>query len=66
MLVPGKTYERKDVHDIFVPDGIFTPQSGSWGIHGIIAIPNRPGDFVFFVTFGTEQSVSFPLKPGPN
>jgi hypothetical protein len=48
-------YTRQDVHDIFAPDAPFTPQSGTWGLHGIIAVPDRPGDFVFFVTFGQQQ-----------
>ena len=33
----------------------FTPQAGTWGLHGIVKIPDREGDFVFFVTFGQEQ-----------
>ena len=50
-----KDYIREDVHDIFAPDTPFTPQTGSWGLHGIVKIPNRPGDFVFFVTYGQRQ-----------
>src|SRR5262245_53288790 len=48
-------YTRKDVHDIFEPDTRFTPQSGKWGISGIIQIADREGDFVLFVTFGKKQ-----------
>ena len=48
-------YSRKDVHSIFSPDTNFTPQSGTWGLQGIIKIPGREGDFVFFVTFGKSQ-----------
>jgi hypothetical protein len=48
-------YTRKEVHDIFAPDAPFTPQSGTWGLHGIIVVPNRPHDFLFFVTFGQQQ-----------
>jgi hypothetical protein len=44
------------VNDIFAPDTAFTPQRGTWGIQGIVPIPDRPGDFVFFVTLGQEQS----------
>jgi hypothetical protein len=47
-----RDYTRKEVHDIFAPDTPFTPQSGTWGLHGIIAVPDRPKDFLFFVTFG--------------
>ena len=48
-------YGREDVHDIFDPDSTFTPQAGTWGLQGIIMIPDRPGDFVFFVTFGRRE-----------
>jgi hypothetical protein len=48
-------YTRKDVHDISAPDAPFTPQSGTWGLHGIIVVPDRPNGFVFFVTFGQHQ-----------
>jgi hypothetical protein len=43
------------VHDIFAPETPFTPQAGTWGLQGIVAIPNRPGDLVLFVTFGQQQ-----------
>ena len=48
-------YNRLDVHNIFSPNTVFTPQSGTWGLHGIVAIPARNGDFVFFVTYGQKQ-----------
>ena len=55
-----ETYSRKDVHDIFAPEANFTPQAGTWGLQGIIEIPDRPDDFVLFVTFGrTEGEHSF-------
>lgn len=48
-------YTRKEVYEIF--DGIipFTPGSGTWGIHGIVKIPNRKKDYVLFVTFGQKD-----------
>lgn len=49
-------YTRRNVHDIFDPNSPFTPGAGTWGIHGIIKLPNRKKDYIFFVTFG--QSVS--------
>ena len=49
-------YSRRDVHEIFEPDTPFTPNSGTWGIHGIIELRGREGDFVFFVTFGQAQA----------
>ncbi len=48
-------YSRSDVHQIFSPNTKFTPQSGTWGLQGIVRIPERDGDFVFFVTFGQSQ-----------
>lgn len=60
VLMPTLTlyseYSRQDVHDIFSPDTLFTPSAGTWGLHGIVEIPNRPGDFVFFVTYGQQQA----------
>ena len=46
---------RADIHELFVPAEQFTAQAGTWGLHGIVAIPNRPGDYVFFVTYGQKQ-----------
>lgn len=48
-------YTREDVHSIFSPNTKFTPQSGTWGLQGIVRVPARQGDWVFFVTFGKEQ-----------
>jgi hypothetical protein len=50
-----KQYNREDVYNIF--DGVtpFTPGAGTWGIHGIVKIPNRSSDYVFFVTFGQDK-----------
>jgi hypothetical protein len=48
-------YSRRDVHLIFSTDTNFTPQSGTWGLQGIVKVPGRDGDFVFFVTFGKSQ-----------
>ena len=48
-------YSREEVHDIFAPDAPFTPGAGTWGLLGIVAIPDRPGDYVFFVTYGRQQ-----------
>jgi hypothetical protein len=48
-------YSRQDVHDIFAPDAPFTKGAGLWGMQGIVRLEDRPGDFVFFVTFGRRQ-----------
>ncbi len=48
-------YTRKEVHDIFDPAATFTPGAGLWGLQGIVNIRDRPGDVVFFVTFGRQQ-----------
>ncbi len=48
-------YSREDVYKIF--DGVtpFTVGAGNWGLHGLIKIPKRKKDYVFFVTFGQKQ-----------
>jgi hypothetical protein len=46
----GNMYTRKDVHDIFEPNTPFRSGTGTWGLQGIIKIPNRINDYVFFVT----------------
>jgi len=54
-LEVGKLYDRIDVHSIFSPDTVFTPQAGTWGLHGIVKVPDRDGDYVFFVSLGQQQ-----------
>ena len=49
-------YSRESIHRLFSPDTEFRPQRGTCGIHGIVKIPRRPGDFVFFVIFGQSQT----------
>jgi Domain of unknown function (DUF3883)/Domain of unknown function (DUF3427) len=34
----------------------FTPQAGTWGLQGFVEVPDRPRDYVFFVTFGRKQA----------
>ena len=48
-------YSRKSIHSIFSPQTTFTPQAGTWGLQGIIKIPNREKDYVFIVTYGQSQ-----------
>lgn len=55
-LVRYKKYSRKDIHDIFSPNIKFTPQTGSWGMHGIIRVPGTKHDYIFLVTYGKKQS----------
>ncbi len=54
-LVLFDDYTREEVHDLFAPQAPFTPQRGTWGLQGIITLPDRPGDFLFFVMFGQRQ-----------
>jgi hypothetical protein len=54
-LLLCEEYSRQEVHGIFSPDTEFTPQAGTWGLHGNLPIPHRPQDYVFFVTFGQSQ-----------
>jgi hypothetical protein len=51
-----ENYSREDVHAIFSPDTQFYLGAGSWGLTGIIAIPDRPGDFIFMVSYGSSQA----------
>jgi hypothetical protein len=49
------SYSREDVHDFYDPKSTFKVGTGSWGIHGIIRVPERRGDFVLFVTLGKKE-----------
>ena len=55
-LTRYKKYSRKDIHDIFSPNTKFTPQSGTWGLQGIIKIPGTMHDYIFLVTYGKKQA----------
>ena len=55
-LVRYEKYSRNDIHDVFSPDTNFTPQTGSWGLHGIIRVPGTQHDYIFLVTYGKKQS----------
>lgn len=46
------SYTRKQVHDILAPHEPFTAGAGKWGLHGILPIPGKSGDFVFFASLG--------------
>jgi hypothetical protein len=48
-------YGLEAIHDIFSPDTAFLSRRGPWGQWGIIKVPNRPGDYLFLVTFGQAQ-----------
>src|SRR5829696_5048352 len=48
-------YDRQDIHDALASESPFTPQAGTWGLHGIIPIPDRPGDYVLIVTYGRQE-----------
>jgi hypothetical protein len=39
----GDFYNREDVYSIFSPDSVFTPQAGTWGLQGIVKVPDRQG-----------------------
>ena len=51
----GERYSRQEVQEVFAPDYNFVPQAGTWGLHGILNIPERRGSYVFFVTYGQHQ-----------
>jgi hypothetical protein len=54
-LKRNESYTRNEVHDIYAPDTSFTEGAGTWGLQGVVGIPDRPTDYVFFVTFGQSQ-----------
>ena len=53
-------YTREEIHSIFSPDTTFTPQAGTWGLHGMIRVPDRQGDWVFLVSLGNQQGWTSP------
>ena len=55
MLTLYQDYSRQEVHALLDPNTPYIPQAGSWGLHGIVSLPDRPNDFVFFVTYGKNQ-----------
>lgn len=55
-LIKYYSYTREEVHDIFSPETKFVPQGGPWGQSGIVRVPDRDGDYVFFVSFGQRQA----------
>lgn len=52
----GNKYNREQVHDIFDLNSPFKSGTGTWGLQGIVKVPNRVKDYVFFVTFGQSQA----------
>lgn len=53
-LTRYESYSRYDVQQILAPFARFTSQAGTWGLQGIVRIPNTK-DYVFFVTLGSKQ-----------
>lgn len=51
----NQLYGREEVQQIFEPEYNFVPSTGTWGISGLIRIPSRPRDYVFFVSYGQSQ-----------
>ena len=41
----GYEYTREDIHSIFSPSTKFTPSTGTWGLHGIVPVPNTNKDY---------------------
>lgn len=54
-LVKYESYTRKEVHSIFSRQSIFMPSRGVWGLQGIVPIPDRENDFIFFVSIGRVE-----------
>jgi hypothetical protein len=55
-LILYHDYSRQEVQEIFDQEAKFTPGAGTWGLHGIVRLPRRRHDYVFFVTFGQRQA----------
>ena len=55
-LVLYEGYSREDVKNILDPNANFTPGAGAWGLQGVINVAGKFEHFVFFVTYGREQS----------
>jgi hypothetical protein len=55
MLTLYQQYSRRDVQRLFDKDYNFQPSRGTWGLHGVVRVPNRPNDWVFFVSYGQSQ-----------
>lgn len=47
-------YSRQDIHTIFSPRTRITPNAGTWGLQGIVSVPET-NDYVFFATIGSQQ-----------
>lgn len=54
-LLLHRQYTRAEAHAILAPSAPFESQRAQWGLQGLIPLPGRPGDFVFFVSFGQTQ-----------
>lgn len=52
MPVLYEQYDRRQIRDMLAPNEPFTAGAGKWGLHGILPVPGRPGDFVFFASLG--------------
>ncbi|MCP3741444.1 DUF3427 domain-containing protein [Rossellomorea sp. BNER] len=57
-LIKYYQYDRKEIHDIFSPHSTFQPSRGTWGLQGIVRVPDRLKDYVFMVTF-TQSAVEY-------
>ncbi|TDM29817.1 DUF3427 domain-containing protein [Macrococcoides canis] len=51
----GELYNREDVSKIFNSHSKYTRGSGVWGLHGIIPLKEREGDYIFFVTLKNNE-----------
>jgi hypothetical protein len=56
MLNLYSQYSRRDVQQIFDAYYNFRPGTGSWGLQGVVRVPHRSNDWVFFVTYGQSQA----------
>ncbi len=54
-LVFYQGYTRREIHDLFDPDSMWGLQGGAWVSSPMVALPHRPGDFVFLLTLDRQR-----------
>ena len=63
-LVLYADYSREEVHAIFSPDTVFTPQAGTWGLQGVVPIPDRPWGLRFLCHLWGNPKANICLMKG--
>ena len=56
MLTLYEKYNREGVQELFQPEYSFKQGTGTWGLQGVIKLPIKQNDWVFFVTYRQSQA----------